>query len=196
MAASKYVDAAGVTALARAGQRVFGESRVQDALDKISAVTAPSLEWHMIGHLQTNKVARAAGAFAMIQSVDSIHLAEAISARAGEAPVDVLLEVNVAGDPAKSGFTPAEAEAGLSRLAALPGVLLRGLMTIGPLTDDPEGARPTFAGLRLLRDRLDAQGSAPSLTHLSMGMSADYGVAIEEGATIVRVGQALFGGHH
>ena len=197
VAVSKSAGAEDVLELARAGQRVFGENRVQDALPKVEAAGAAGLplEWHMIGHLQTNKVARAMEAFDMIESIDSLRLAQAISARAGLS-VPVLLEVNAGADPAKSGFTPAEVEAGLASLAALPGISLQGLMTIGPLADAPDRARRTFAALRELRDRLDGLGVAPPLRHLSMGMSADYPVAIEEGATIVRVGQALFGGHH
>jgi pyridoxal phosphate enzyme (YggS family) len=203
VAVSKYASAERVAELARAGQRVFGENRLQDALPKIEALaggTAPAgpLRWHMVGHLQGNKVARAVEAFDMIQSVDSAGLAAAISERALKLgrTVPLLLEVNVAGDPAKFGFTPEGVRAEHAGLRDLPAVDVVGLMTIGPLGLSPEEMRPTFAALRALRDGLDRAGAGEPLHHLSMGMSADYQVAIEEGATIVRVGTALFGSHH
>jgi pyridoxal phosphate enzyme (YggS family) len=153
----------------------------------------------MVGHLQSNKARIAAGTLAMVESVDSRALAETLSRRAREAArvLPVLLQVNVDDDPAKHGFSTAEVEAEYAALTALPGLRVEGLMTIGamaarPEAARPEAARPTFAALRSLKHRLDALGVAGTLTHLSMGMSADFEAAVLEGATIVRVGSALF----
>ncbi len=170
-----------------AGLRDFGENRVREAVAKIDAVEQLGLSprWHLIGHLQTNKVKAAAGRFVILHSVDSLRLAEALSRRY-ETDVSVLLEVNVAQDAAKYGFAPEEVAATLSEIAVLPHIDVRGLMTIAPITDDPAETRPTFRRLRELRDEL-------ALDELSMGMSGDFEVAIEEGATMVRVGTAIFG---
>lgn len=195
MAASKYADTEAILALAGAGQRRFGENRVQDAVAKIAAAAAgPVLEWHLIGHLQSNKAHAAAGTFAMVESVDSLSIAGALARRALEAGrrLPVLLQVNVDEDPAKRGFYTGQAEAVYARITGLEGLRVEGLMTIGFPAASPAEARPSFAALRDVRDRLDRQGVAPPLIHLSMGMSSDYEVAIEEGATIVRVGKALF----
>jgi len=194
VAVSKDTDVAGVAGLADAGQRLFGENRMQKALPKIEALASRGLEWHLVGHVQSNKARLAAETFAMVESVDSLALAETLSRRAQEASkvLPVLLQVNVDGDPAKHGFYTGQIGADYAAVSGLPGVQVEGLMTIGALAGSPEAARPTFAALRDLRDRLDALGVAPPLRHLSMGMSADYGVAILEGATIVRVGSALF----
>jgi pyridoxal phosphate enzyme (YggS family) len=193
VAASKYADSAGIGALVVEGQLRFGENRVQDALSKQAAVGRP-LEWHMIGHLQSNKARAAADAFAMVESVDSVSIAEALDRRARETgrTLPVLLQVNVDADPAKRGFYTGEIEADYGRISGLLGLKVEGLMTIGFVAPTAEEARLSFAALRGLKDRLDGQGVAPSLTHLSMGMSSDFEVAIEEGATIVRVGKALF----
>jgi PLP dependent protein len=195
VAASKYADSEGIAALAAAGQRRFGENRVQDALAKIGAVDGGRpMEWHMIGHLQSNKARAAATTFAMVESVDSLATAEALAGHAREAgrTLPVLLQVNVDADPAKRGFYTAQVEAVYGHVSILEGLRVDGLMTIGLMTRSAAEARPSFATLRGLKDALDRQGVAPPLRHLSMGMSADYEVAIEEGATIVRVGKALF----
>jgi pyridoxal phosphate enzyme (YggS family) len=170
-----------------AGQRDFGENRVQEAVAKIEALWARGIapRWHLIGHLQTNKAKTAAERFAIIQSVDSKRVAEALS-RAAAAPLPVLLEVNVAEEASKYGFTPEEVAPALSAIAPLSHIDIRGLMTVAPLTDQPETVRPVFRRLRELRDALGLQ-------ELSMGMTNDFEVAIEEGATIVRVGRAIFG---
>ena len=201
LAVSKYADVAAVRALAAAGQRLFGENRVQDATAKINALAGDPppgepLEWHLVGHLQTNKARAAIGAFAVVQSLDSLHVAQELSRRALEAgrALSVLIQVNVDDDPAKEGFYTGQAASVYPALTALPGLRVEGLMTIGKLVANPSAARPTFAALRGLRERLDRLGVAQPLRHLSMGMSSDYEVAIEEGATIVRVGNALFGG--
>jgi PLP dependent protein len=195
VAASKYADSEGVLALAEAGQRRFGENRVQEAVAKIGAVhTGRPLEWHMIGHLQSNKARAAAATFAMVETVDSLSIAGALAGHAREAglTLPVLLQVNVDADPAKRGFYTEQVEAVYGHVSALEGLRVDGLMTIGLMTRSAAEARPSFATLRDLKDALDRQGVAPPLRHLSMGMSADYEVAIEEGATIVRVGKALF----
>jgi PLP dependent protein len=180
------------------GLRVFGENRVQEAQEKIAALALPEIRWELIGHLQTNKANRAAELFARVQSVDSVRLAEALSARAlalGKT-LPILLEVNVAGEASKSGFAPEETLAAARTIANLPGLRPEGLMTIAPLVDDPEDVRQLFRALRELRDRLReavplaSDGGWPDL---SMGMSDDYAVAIEEGATLIRLGRALFG---
>ena len=180
------------------GLRVFGENRVQEAQEKIAALALPDIRWELIGHLQTNKANRAAELFARVQSVDSVRLAEALSTRAlalGKT-LPILLEVNVAGEESKSGFALEETLAAARVIANLPGLRPEGLMTIAPLVDNPEEARPVFRVLRELRDRLreaiplTSDGGWPEL---SMGMSDDFAVAIEEGATLIRLGRALFG---
>ena len=170
-----------------AGLTDLGENRVQEAAPKIEALTARGVRprWHLIGHLQTNKAKTATGLFAIIHSVDSVRLAEALSHRASE-PLPVLLEVNVAREPAKFGFAPEELSSAHSTIAALPNLDVRGLMTVAPMADDPGRVRPVFRRLRELRDGL-------GLRELSMGMTDDFEVAIEEGATLVRVGRAIFG---
>lgn len=176
------------------GQRLFGENRLQEAMEKMPAMPA-DCEWHLIGPLQRNKVRKALEkGFALIEAVDSRKLAEAISRIAGELGVTarILLEVNVDGEASKHGFTPQELLEGWSVLTALPNMEIRGLMCIPAPTEDPEGARPAFATLRGLAEMLRERGPLP-LPELSMGMSHDYAVAVEEGATIVRVGSAIFG---
>src|SRR5215469_13013106 len=176
-----------------AGQVVFGENRVQEAKAKIPEVPA-RLRWHMIGHLQSNKVRQALPLFEMIQGVDSVGLLRDIarvSSEFGSFP-RVLLQVNVAGEASKFGFSPEKLLAQLDEIAQVDRIQLEGLMTIPPMTPTPEQARPYFARLRELRARLEREFRFP-LPHLSMGMSSDYRVAIEEGATIVRVGTAIFG---
>jgi hypothetical protein len=173
---------------AAAGLRDFGENRVQEAESKLRELAdlTPRPTWHMVGHLQTNKVKTAVSLFDIIQSVDSLHLAEAISRRAPHDRVPVLLEVNVSGEAAKYGFSVEELPAAAESARRLPNLDVRGLMTVAPLVDDAEEARPVFRRLRELAGEL-------GLAELSMGMTDDLEVAVEEGATIVRVGRAIFG---
>lgn len=176
------------------GQRLFGENRLQEAMEKMPAMPA-DCEWHLIGPLQRNKVRKALEqGFTLIEAVDSRKLAEAISRIAGELGVTarILIEVNVDGEESKHGFTPAGLQEEWATLTALPHLEIRGLMCIPAPTKSPEGARPAFAALRTLAETLRARGPLP-LPELSMGMSHDYAVAVEEGATIVRVGSAIFG---
>jgi pyridoxal phosphate enzyme (YggS family) len=147
----------------------------------------------MIGHLQTRKAEDALPWAAMIHSVDSVKLAARLSRFAGPAPCPILLEVNVSGEASKQGFTPEQLPAALEAIAALPGLRITGLMTMAPIVDVPEAARPVFVGLRRLRDQLAAAYRQLDLTQLSMGMSDDFEIAIEEGATLVRIGRAIFG---
>jgi pyridoxal phosphate enzyme (YggS family) len=182
-----------------AGQRLFGENRVQEFADKFPAVAnLPDAHFHMIGHLQSNKAAKAAEIFYAVDSIDSAKLAQRCNDAAqkmGKA-LDVLIEINVGGEEAKSGLDPdaPEIEAILSQAPEWKHLKIRGLMTVPPFTDDPEGARPYFRELRELRDSLAAR-SYPNVTLevLSMGMSHDFEVAIEEGSTCVRIGTAIFG---
>lgn len=182
-----------VTAAAACGLTLFGENRVQEARQKLPLCPG-GLTWLMIGHLQRNKVRQAVQLFSGIHSVDSLRLLEAVDAAAADAGVDmpVLLEVNVSGEGSKYGLDPAAVPAVLERGAALANVSIDGLMTMPPFTPDPEGARPCFEKLRTLRDGWAAASGFP-LETLSMGMSHDFEVAIEEGATLVRVGSRLFG---
>lgn len=170
-----------------AGLTDLGENRVQEGVAKAEALARLGRQavWHLIGHLQSNKVKPALAAFDLIHSVDSIDLAHAISRRA-ESPVVVLLEVNVGGEASKFGFAPDGVPAAHETISTLPNLAVRGLMTVAPQADDPEAVRPVFRRLRELAASL-------GLPELSMGMSGDYEVAVEEGATIVRVGSALFG---
>lgn len=169
-----------------AGIRHFGENRVQEAKSKIERLSNldSSPTWHMIGHLQTNKAKTAIELFHMIQSVDSVRLAETLSGHA-QYNIPILLQVNVSEETSKGGFSSAEVSSALEQIARLPHLEVKGLMTIAPLTDNPEEVRPVFQQLRLLRDSL-------GLEHLSMGMTDDFEVAVEEGATILRIGRAIF----
>ncbi|MGD0932210.1 MAG: YggS family pyridoxal phosphate-dependent enzyme [Candidatus Korobacteraceae bacterium] len=192
MAVTKTQPAERIAEACAAGQRLFGENRVQEFAEKFGALTElHDAEFHMIGHLQSNKVTKAAEIFAAVDSVDSVRLGERLNAAAETAgkSLDVLIEVNLGGEAAKSGVAPDSAE--LERiLEAAPGwrsLRIRGLMTVPPFTDDPEGARPYFHQLRELRERLGG------LDVLSMGMSNDFEVAIEEGSTCVRIGTGIFG---
>ena len=176
-----------------AGQQCFGENRVQDALPKIDALP-PDLEWHLIGHLQTNKVRKVIGRFALFHGVDNTALALQMNRIAGELDVtaSILLEVNISGEESKFGFTPASLPAALEELLPLPHLRIEGLMTMAPFSENPESARPVFEGLRKLRDALSTASGHP-LRELSMGMSGDFEQGIAEGATIVRIGSAIFG---
>jgi PLP dependent protein len=195
LAVSKGVPAERIAEALHAGHGLFGESRVQEAEPKIAALARfRGARWHLVGHLQSNKARRAVPLFEAIHSVDSVELAgrlDRISEEAGRR-LSVYLEVNVDGDPAKSGFGPEDLRGSLEVLLGLAALELVGLMTVGALAGDPEAARPTFGRLAALsaelRDRDSRLGAG-----LSMGMSDDFEVAVEEGATIVRVGRAIFG---
>jgi pyridoxal phosphate enzyme (YggS family) len=202
-----------------AGLRDFGENRVQEAEPKIAALAASrsQISWHLIGHLQSNKARRAAALFDVVHSVDSLRLAVALDRHAGERakagdlvtpslpspPLPVLLQVNVSGEASKEGFALAGWEqrrelleaflAEVDQLLALPHLAIRGLMTIAPWGADPEAARPTFHSARRLREVLAQRFPTAEWSVLSMGMTDDFEIAIEEGATLVRVGRAIFG---
>lgn len=194
---SKTLPTAHVRAAAAAGLTDFGENRVQEALGKIAqSADLPHLVWHLVGHLQSNKARRAASAMAWIHSVDSVELLRRLERVAGEqrTTVEALAQVDLAGESTKSGAPIEAVRAILEAGADCRAVTLRGLMTLPPWSADPERARPYFRRLRALRDELlDAGVPAPRLGQLSIGMSNDFEVAIEEGATIVRVGTAIFG---
>jgi PLP dependent protein len=194
VAVSKTVDVERVRSAIAAGVPALGENRVQEAREKI-AVLGRSRPWHLIGHLQTNKVRDAVESFDLIHSVDRLPLAEAISRRATDTGrrVDVLVQVNVGEEPQKGGVPPTELRAALGAMAALSGLQLRGLMAIPPLPKHPEDSRPYYREMRKLFDDARGLGLGVEFTELSMGMSGDFEVGIEEGATIVRVGTAIFG---
>ena len=193
VAVSKTVPAARLAAAVAAGLTVLGENRVQEAESKAPLVSGAT--WHLIGPLQSNKARRAVELFDVIESVDSVELARRLDRVAGEldrAPLGVYLQVNVDRDEAKAGFLPDRLAGGLAGLVELPNLRLLGLMTVGRLVGSGEEARPTFGRLRELSERL--RGTLPGLgAGLSMGMTDDYAVAVEEGATVIRVGRALFG---
>ena len=184
---SKGFPVEAVVAAWRAGLRDIGENRVQEAASKVAEATAQGARprWHLVGHLQTNKVKTALNLFDIIQSVDSLYLAENIS-RAATKPVPVLLEANVSGEPSKYGLRSEEVAPALAEVRTLPNIDVQGLMTVAPLVDDPEEVRPVFRQLRELAQTL-------GLPQMSMGMSDDFEVAVEEGATIVRIGRGIFG---
>jgi pyridoxal phosphate enzyme (YggS family) len=193
VAVSKTVEASRLEAAVAAGLTLLGENRVQEAASKVPLV--PGARWHLIGPLQSNKTRRAVELFDAVESVDSLDLARRLDRIVGELgrpPLGAYLQVNVDRDEAKAGFLPEQLEAELPHLAALPNLRLLGLMTVGRLASKPDDARPTFARLRELSGKLQTRvdGLGPAL---SMGMSADYAVAVEEGASVVRVGQAIFG---
>jgi pyridoxal phosphate enzyme (YggS family) len=175
-----------------AGIEDIGENRAQELRDKVS-ILGERVRWHFVGHLQTNKVRNVVGGIVLLHSVDRQGLGEAVGRRARSLDIvqDVLLEVNIAGEPSKHGVEPEAALALASEVAALEGVRVCGLMTMPPITDDPEDARPYFRDLAGLRDELVR--SLPEATELSMGMTRDFEVGIEEGATLVRIGEAIFG---
>ncbi len=182
---------------AAAGLLDLGENRVQEGLAKMEEWPDAPVRWHLIGHLQSNKAKKAVGRFALIHSVDSARLADELDRAAGAANVvqDVLVQVNVAREEQKSGVDPDEVHGLVAHVAAKRQLKLRGLMAMAPLTDDVTIQRGTFAGLRELRDLLVLDGRLPngSLDELSMGMSQDFEVAVEEGATLLRLGTVLFG---
>jgi PLP dependent protein len=190
----KTVGRADVDAAYASGLRDFGENRVQDALEKFAADVPPDLRLHMIGSLQTNKARQVVGKFVLIHSVDRADLADALSQRAvrQELVQPVLLQVNIAREEQKHGCVPEQAAALLEHVLTLPGLDAQGLMTMAPLTATAEEARPVFAGLRDLQATLQSRYPRVTLGALSMGMTNDFTVAIEEGATLVRVGRAIF----
>ena len=206
VAVSKTVPQDRLVDAVAAGLTTFGENRVQEAEAKVASV--PGATWHLVGPLQGNKARRALATFAVLQSVDSLDLAVRLDRLAAEVrpdkPTPILLQVNVDRDPAKAGFMPEALEADLPQLLGLDRLDVRGLMTVGRQVVRPEDARGTFVALRELSERLRGRGSSASPAiagdglgaELSMGMTDDFPVAVEEGATIVRVGRALFGERH
>lgn len=199
VAATKTVPVQKIAEGVQAGLAILGENRVQEALSKIPAFKPGPVQWHFIGQLQRRKVRSVIGVFELIHSVDSRELALEIDRRAGDAGhrQDVLLEVNIGNEPTKAGFCPDDVRQAVSELAQLSHIRIKGLMAIPPPTIDPGSARPYFRKLTELAKMIDAQ-HLPSvkMDELSMGMSNDYEVAIEEGATLVRVGSAIFGARH
>lgn len=192
VAVSKGRSVESILEAVQAGQKVFGENRAQELRDKLGHLNT-ELEWHFIGHLQRNKVNMVVGKVAMIHSVDSRRLLEAVASRAGELGIvqDILLQVNVSGEESKYGMEEEETRVILETAMDMPAVRMRGLMTIAPLADAEE-ARPCFRRLRELRDELVRDHAAPGLDILSMGMTQDFEVALEEGANMVRIGTAIF----
>ncbi len=196
IAVSKTFPADRVRAAWAAGQRDFGENKVQEALQKISDTADKEIRWHLIGHLQSNKVRKAATGFQCIQSVDSVELLTRLDTAAYEqgASPEVLVQVDLAGEITKFGAPADQARRVLETALAARAVRVTGLMLIPPWNEDQEQTRPWFARLRTLRDAWLAEGlPAGALRHLSMGMSHDFEAAVEEGATLVRVGTAIFG---
>lgn len=206
IAVSKTHPASDVIAVLETGVLHFGENRIEEALDKMPAVvTDKPIYWHMIGHVQSRKVRYLTTGFTLLHSLDSVKLAERLSHFLTEqnAELDVLLEINISGEETKEGWHAYGWRENASRrtalwddigqVLALPGIRVRGLMTMAPIVDDPEQARPVFGGLRDLRETLAVDFPQGTWSELSMGMTDDYPVAIEEGATMVRVGRAIFG---
>jgi pyridoxal phosphate enzyme (YggS family) len=194
VAVSKTVSAGILRGAHQAGCRDFGESRVQEFLEK-KPLLPGDIRWHFVGHLQTNKARRVAGEAALIHSLDSRNLAEALN-RIGEQRglrLPVLLQINTSGEPTKGGFGPKGLEEDLDKMQKLPCLEFQGLMTIGPLTEDKEIVRASFRRLRELKDGISGRFPKEGFKELSMGMSHDYEIALEEGATILRIGTLLFG---
>jgi PLP dependent protein len=190
IAVTKTVDIETVRQAINLGINDFGENRVQEAAAKVAGL--PEVRWHFIGHLQTNKVKNVVPAYSLIHSLDRLSLAEALQGCAEklDREVEVLIQVNVSGESSKYGMQPGELPGFLSKISAFNRLKVRGLMTMAPFVDDPEETRPFFQKLRLLRD--EYTGTGFELKELSMGMTNDYTVAVEEGATMVRIGSALF----
>ncbi len=194
VAVSKQVGVAEIQEARLAGAMIFGENRIQDAVPKVDEIGIAGISWHFIGHLQQNKVKFLHARFDLIHSVDSLELAEKIArqCQAENRVQAVLLQVNVSGEAAKFGMEPAELEKQMQAFSLLQGLRIEGLMTIPPNHPDPENSRRHFSRLREFRDACEKNNSL-SLPELSMGMTNDFEVAIEEGATLVRVGTAIFG---
>ena len=193
---SKQVSSEKIIEAYQAGSKYFGENKVQEAVSKIGEVNAQDVSWHFIGHLQKNKIKYLDSQFDLIHSVDSLSLAEKISAycEGQNRKQGVLLQVNVSGEEAKFGMTPSELAEQLPSFGQLQGILVQGLMTIPPQDSDAENSRQYFSALRELRDKYRAMNiEGVELNELSMGMTNDYPIAVEEGATFVRVGTAIFG---
>lgn len=204
VAVTKTVPAYRVHTAWELGLTDFGENRVQEAVEKLPLAfpeevmvesDRPAPRWHMIGHLQRNKVKYVIPLFDIIHSVDSVRLAEEIDKRAGyaEKVMPILIEVNVAGEASKYGFAPEAVADAVPQIAELAGLEIQGLMTVAPLAEDPEQVRPHFRRLRRLRDQLADEYPDVDWHHLSMGMTDDFEIAVEEGATMVRIGRAIFG---
>jgi pyridoxal phosphate enzyme (YggS family) len=194
IAVTKTQSPAAIQAAYEAGARTFGENRVQEAQSKIPTLTLPGAQWEMIGSLQRNKVPAASALFGRVQSVESLALAEALerSAARHDRIMPILLQVNVAGEATKHGLAPADVLPLARVISRMPHLRGEGLMTVAPLAADPASVRPVFRRLRELRDQLLAE-VGPTWTALSMGMTDDFAVAISEGATLVRLGRAIFG---
>ncbi|HPL63891.1 MAG TPA: YggS family pyridoxal phosphate-dependent enzyme [Syntrophales bacterium] len=195
MAVTKSVDDERIMEAIEAGADMIGENYVQEAKRKIEKM-GRKVPWHMIGHLQTNKAKYAVRLFDLVHSVNRIGLAQELARRSSQAGLvsRVLIEVNLSGEPTKSGAPPDQALSLIRECSRIPGLSIQGLMTMAPWSDNPEDARPFFRGLRQLRDRISGEKiEGISMKELSMGMSDDFQVAIEEGATIVRIGRRLFG---
>lgn len=196
VAVSKLHPASAVVEAVAADQHIFGENYVQELVDKAGQLS-DSIQWHLIGHLQSNKVKYLPGIVSMIHAVDRLSLAQEIDRQWRDklsGVCDILVQVNVSGETTKSGTTATEAVELVRQIARLPNVRVRGLMTMPPFFDDPEAARPYFKELRLLAEQIrNDQIPGVEMAELSMGMSGDFEVAIEEGATLVRVGTAIFG---
>lgn len=200
VAVTKTVTTAAIASVVRLGITSLGENRVQEAAAKIAVMhtilpETTNINWHLIGHLQTNKVRQALKLFDTIQSVDSARLAAKLSVEAGLAgqALPILLEVNIGRETAKHGFRPEELFKTVHEIAEMPNILVQGLMTVAPLANNADIVRPVFRELKRCRDNLAALRPEIDWHHLSMGMSNDFEVAIEEGATIVRLGRAIFG---
>ncbi|MFP3868067.1 MAG: YggS family pyridoxal phosphate-dependent enzyme [Desulfobacteraceae bacterium] len=194
VAVSKTVDLERIRQAIAAGVTILGENYLQEAQTKIAAL-GNAVSWHFIGNLQTNKAAGAVAGFDLIHSVDRLKLAQALerAAKKLDKLQEILIEVNLAGEASKAGVAPEEAEALLEAVISLPHLRVRGLMTMPPWFNDPEVVRPYFQELRALRDRLADSFPEIDLSEVSMGMSGDFEAAIEEGATLVRIGTAIFG---
>jgi hypothetical protein len=192
---SKTMPAERVREAYQAGLRQIGENRIQEAVPKIQELALPDATWHLVGHLQTNKAKYAARHFAVVQSIDSPRVAEALSIEARKVgrELEVMLEVNYAGEASKFGFAPAETVDAALAAARLPALRVVGLMTVAPQAVDVETIRPVFRGMRELAERVRARLPETPAWHLSMGMTDDYPIAVQEGATIVRIGRAIFG---
>ena len=193
---SKQVSSGKIIEAYQAGSKCFGENKVQEAVSKIDEVNAQDISWHFIGHLQKNKIKYLDSRFELIHSIDSLSLAEKISTycEGQNQRQAVLLQVNVSGEEAKFGMTPAQLEDQLSSFGQLKGIQVQGLMTIPPQNPEAENSRQYFSALRVLRDKFQAMNiEGVELKELSMGMTNDYLIAVEEGATLVRVGNAIFG---
>lgn len=195
VAVTKTVERPAVDQVYALGLRHFGENRVQAAQAKFTEPLPADAVLHLIGHLQTNKAQPAVRLFQIIESVDRRSLVDVLQHRSeiAQREIDILIQVNIAGEAQKSGCSPEEASALAAHVIEQPNLRLRGLMTIAPLVSNTEDTRPVFRSLRILRDRLQEEFPSADLRHLSMGMTNDFEIAIGEGATIVRIGRALFG---